>query len=541
MNINVSPRLAAVTAPLSAPSSKPFFTATGLTKSYGPNTVLRDVSFDIPANSVVSVIGENGAGKSTLLNILSGLTRPDSGSMTMLGEAYEPDDYPQAARRGVSRVFQEQSLVMNIPVYENLVLGFDRNFSRFGQLLDKHAAVSVAEEIVAEACIDVDVRQRTGRYDFSKRQTIEIVRACLAQHRLAGASQPFVLLDEPTSALDRRDEAAFFDLVRRMKSRGSLLFVSHRLTEVLDISDLIYVLKDGQVVARVTPQDVTESDLHGQMVGRERSADYYFEALQRTVADAKSVLSVHSLNQPGEYDDISLDVRAGEIVGIGGLLDSGKSSLGKGIAGVEKPSSGQVALGGSRPTSPDITAQVSDGLAYIPAERLTEGLIAPFKLAWNLSLASGRDLFTNTFGIWKRKREVREALTYIEKLSIRSGTLRIRCSSLSGGNQQKVVIGRWLLRNPKVLILDNPTRGVDAGAKQEIYRIIRDLSAKGVGILLITDELLELIGLSNRILIMQRGRIVREIEAPADAKPGEKELVAWMLPGAKQPATPQAA
>jgi ribose transport system ATP-binding protein len=506
------------------------FTAEAISKSYGPNVVLDRIGFEVPSNSVVAIVGENGAGKSTLLNILSGLTPQHSGRMTLNGRPYAPDGYGAAVAAGVSRVFQEQALIQNIPVYENLLLGRDRKFARAAQFINKRAMVETAQRIMDDAGIDIDVRRRTGSFDFSKRQSIEIARACLATTHIDNVERPFVLLDEPTSALDRRDEEAFFRLVEKIKKRGSLLFVSHRLSEVLALSDVIYVLKDGAVVARLDPKTTNESALHGLMVGRERSADYYFERRQRAITEEEVVLDLVGLTNPGVFTDVSLSVRAGEVVGIGGLLDSGKSAFGKSAAGVDPPGVGTISLSGRRPQKPHIGRLVGQGLAYVPAERLTEGLIASFSVAWNVSLASGRDLFSGRLGFWRRRRETDAAARYVSSLGIRSAGPNVVCTRLSGGNQQKVVLARWLARDPKVLILDNPTRGVDAGAKGEIYGLIRDLSDRGVAILLITDELLELIGLSNRVLIMQRGRVVTELTTPAHAKPTERDLVAWMLP-----------
>jgi ribose transport system ATP-binding protein len=391
--------------------------------------------------------------------------------------------------------------------------------------------IAAAERIVAEAGLDVDVRRRTGSYPFSTRQSIEIARASLAPLLIAGRSDPLVLLDEPTSALDRRDEEAFFRLVERMRKVGSLIFVSHRLTEVLGVSDRIVVLKDGRVVATLAAGETGEAELHELMVGRERAADYYHERRQRIVAsEAPPVLAVEALSRPGEYEEISLNIQAGEIVGIGGLLDSGKSALGRGVAGVEAPASGRIALGGEPLERPDIKRLVRRGLGYVPAERLAEGLIPEFSLAWNMGAASGGDMLTNRLSFWRVDAENRIAERFVRELSIRSGSPRQIAARLSGGNQQKVVLGRWLARDLKVLILDNPTRGVDAGAKEEIYQVIRGLAEKGVAILLITDELLELIGLSNRILVMQRGRIAAEVPAPAAAKPTERDLIPLMLP-----------
>ena len=336
-------------APAAQSDAQPLlFEAKGLAKSYGRAVVLNDVSFEVPSNRVVTFVGENGAGKSTLFNILSGLVKPDQGAMRLAGRSFGVRSYGEAVAKGVSRVFQEQSLVANIPVYENLLLGHERRFTRAGQLIDKRAMIAAAERIVEEAGIDVDVRRRTGDYDFSKRQSIEIARACLATTHLAGITTPFILLDEPTSALDRRDEEAFFRLVARIKQRGSLLFVSHRLTEVLEISDIIYVLKDGELVARLDPRRTDEQQLHALMVGRERAADYYHERRQRRIEGSDYVIQADRLTDPGQFEDVSLTVRPGEVVGIGGLLDSGKSAMGKAIAGVVPAASGTVSLRGGQ-------------------------------------------------------------------------------------------------------------------------------------------------------------------------------------------------
>ncbi|QRM57800.1 sugar ABC transporter ATP-binding protein [Sinorhizobium sp. BG8] len=508
----------------------PVFQASGLSKSYGPNIVIEDIAFEIPDNQVVTLVGENGAGKSTIFNIMSGLVSADRGSMTLHGRDYAPKDYAGAVALGVSRVFQEQALVQNIPVYENLLLGQDQRFLKLAQIVDKSAMITAAERIIEEAGIDVDVRRRTGDYDFSKRQSIEIARACLAPTLIGGAGKPLVLLDEPTSALDRRDEEAFFKLVAKVRTRGSLLFVSHRLSEVLQISDLIYVLKDGRLVAKLDPASTDEHTLHGLMVGRERAMDYYFEKRQKTVTNAAKVLAANGVRVSELDPALDLSIREGEVVGIGGLLDSGKSALGKAIAGVDPPLSGKVEFAGSPAIAPDIKHLVRAGLGYVAAERLVEGIVPAFSVSWNLTTGSGSDLFSTRLGFWRRRKEVEVTRQFVKSLGIRSATPDLACARLSGGNQQKVVLARWLARQPKVLILDNPTRGVDAGAKQEIYRLIRDLTDQGVGILLITDELLELIGLSNRILIMQRGNIVSEVPASPDAKPTEHQLVALMLP-----------
>ncbi|HEX6094005.1 MAG TPA: sugar ABC transporter ATP-binding protein [Dongiaceae bacterium] len=500
-----------------------------LTKSFGGATVVHDVTLAVGRNQIVGIVGENGAGKSTLFNMISGIVAQDSGTIVLNGREIRPRNYREAMLLGISRVFQEQALVPNIPVYENILLSQEDRFDSWAGLVDRPRMIKAANRNVAAIGLDIDVRRPTNEYDFSIRQAIEVARACLVPQEVLGIAFPIVLLDEPTSALQKTEEEAFFRLIRRVREHGSLLFVSHRLTEVLAVSDQICVLKDGHLVATVDPKRTNESMLHGLMVGRARDADYYHEGEQRQPDEAQVLFSVKNLSRGNEYDDVSLDLHAGEVLGIGGLLESGKSHFGKGAAGVLPPDCGTVALAGAAPSAPDIRRLVREGLGYVPAERQVEGMIAPFSVAWNASLASGSDLFSDALGIWRNRDEVASARHWIGELQIRAEGPRAACSSLSGGNQQKVVLAKWLCRNPKVLILDNPTRGVDAGAKEEIYRLIRKMTERGVGIMLITDELLELIGLSHRIAVMRDGKLDTILDAPPHAKPTERALIALML------------
>jgi ribose transport system ATP-binding protein len=501
----------------------------GVSKSFGPIPVLHDVTMAVPPRSIIGLVGENGAGKSTLFNIVTGLERADAGTMRLKGSDYRPQSFADAFARGVTRVFQEQALVANIPVYENLVLSQEHRFTRLGQFLDKRAMIAVAEKIVEDAGLDVDVRRVTSGYDFSKRQAIEIARACLAPRHLLGLEDPVVLLDEPTSALDREDETAFFDLLLRLKTQASFVFVSHRLSEVRAVSDAMHVMRDGRLSEKLDPKTTGETDIYALMVGRERSDDYYHVARQQQAVAKPMLCSVKGLKGRG-FNGISFDVCEGEIIGLGGLLDSGKSAFGKALAGVEPPAEGTIALAGAAARLPRIAELIRQGVGYVPAERLVEGIIPNLSLAINLSLPSA-DRFSH-LGVWRLRRERRAAERAVREMGIRSGSPGGPLRNLSGGNQQKVVLARWLQRNLKLLVLDNPTRGVDAGAKEEIYAHIRGLTEQGVGIVLITDELIELIGLSNRILIMQRGRVVAEIAAPVEAKPTEHDLIPHMLPSA---------
>jgi ribose transport system ATP-binding protein len=511
----------------------------GLSKQFGVTRVLSDADLEIGRNQVVGLVGENGAGKSTLLNILSGILEPDEGEIELDGRSIRPSSLAEAAALGISRVFQEQALIPNIRVYENLLLSHEGRFTRFGQVLRRSAMVELAQSLLREAGVEVDAARCTSDYSFSKRQLIEIVRACLVPIRLLGIDHPIVLLDEPTASLEKGDEEIFFQLIERMRTRASLVFVSHRLTEVTAVSDAIYVLKDGEVVARLASDEADERRLHSLMVGRERDADYYRETEQ--AASGAIAFEARGLGLDGAYGDVSLEVRAGEILGIGGLLESGKSELGKGLAGVLPPDRGEVRFAGEEWGTPDIRSLVAKGAGYVPAERMAEGLIADFPVAWNVSLASGADLFSNAAGIWRAGRETETAERMSRSLGIRGGEPARSCRKLSGGNQQKVVLARWLCRPIRLLVLDNPTRGVDAGAKEEIYSIIRRLTAQGVAIVLITDELLELIGLSTRIAIMRHGRVTAMVDARPQAKPTELDLIRLMLAPSAPPQEARAA
>jgi ABC-type sugar transport system ATPase subunit len=504
--------------------------ATGLSKTYGETRALDGVDLTLRFSTITGVVGENGAGKSTLLNMLSGITKPDRGSLEIAGKAVALSGYDEAQKLGIARVFQEQALIANLPVFENILLGCEQRFTRLGQLLTRRRMIELAQKMIEEAGAHIDVLRVTKDLTFSERQLVEIIRACAGPTALYGVTAPIVLLDEPTASLEKADEEIFFRLLEKIRGAGgAILFVSHRLGEVLGVSDEILVLKDGRNVAVVHPHSSSERELHRLMVGRERDTDYYHEREQLDDSNSRIVFAAKGLSKPGSYHKISLEVRAGEVLGIGGLLDSGKSPLGKGLAGIDRPIEGEVQLGDDPWARPDVRRLKALGLGYVPAERMLEGLIPDYSVAWNVSMASGDDIFSSRWGLWRHRLEYDVSQTLIDRLRIKARSPHISCRRLSGGNQQKVVLARWLARDLTVLVLDNPTRGVDAGAKEEIYGLIRELSRKGVAVVLITDELLELIGMSNRIAIMRHGKIKEIISSPASQKPTEQQLVELML------------
>ena len=345
--------------------------------------------------------------------------------------------------------------------------------------------------------------------------------------RLLKIDHPVVLLDEPTASLSGQELQIFFKIVRKLRAdfAASVIFISHRLEEVLELSDRIYVLKDGQVVADTDP-DVDERELHRLMVGREQSADFYGELLQREEDDlGEPVLEVEKLSARG-VKDVSLVIRGGEIVGIGGLVQSGKTDVGQAVFGAV-PCTGTIRVGGVEIRGEGPQSRIQAGIGYIPLHRHAEGILLGKSILENMTLAALPQMSPR--GILQPRREKEVAERYFKELRVKAPSIHQYMRNLSGGNQQKVVIGKWLACGLKVLIADNPTRGVDAGAKEEIYRVLRDLAASGMAILLISDDLLELIGLSNRILFMREGEISGDVPAPPEAKPAEHDVIELMV------------
>ncbi|GAD53297.1 ribose ABC transport system, ATP-binding protein RbsA [Halarchaeum acidiphilum MH1-52-1] len=516
-----------------AESRDPLLHVEGLTKRFKNVTALDDVTFDIREGEVVGLVGENGAGKSTLLNILSGVHSATEGRVVLDGEEVTFDSPTEAAERGISIVQQEQSIVPNLTGYENLFLG------RFGQYtsgpkLNRSELRERGNAVLSALGIDLDLDAPVRSYEFNERQMLEIARAFNSARE---AENPILFLDEPTAALEQSGRDVLFDRINDLRDQASFVFVSHELEEVMKISDRIYVLKDGRVVDELPAEKATEEVLQEKMVGRSTSEEYYRTNEQREIApDAPTVLDVDGLGVDDLVNDVSFDVREGEIFGVVGVEGSGKQALGRALAGAAD-AEGTIAVRGEMVESGSVPRFVEAGVGYVPKERKSEGVLLYQSLRENVSLPS-----INTPKLQRRlpvlgsllptldfNREQVLAEESIEDLAIKTPGTEALVHTLSGGNQQKAVIAKWLQRDVDVLVVDNVTRGIDVGAKEEVYRVIRQLADDGVSIVLVGDELPEVIGMSNRIGVMRHGELTTVVPAPAGDKPDEETLIEEML------------
>jgi ribose transport system ATP-binding protein len=493
-----------------------------ITKRFPGVLALDDVSVEVRPNEIVGLIGENGAGKSTLMKLLTGAYRPDAGEITLGGVPLAIRNPRDATARGIAMVYQEQSILPNLTVAENLFLGREEAFTRFGRL-NWPALKRAARAELETVRLDVDPLALCEDLSFGQRQMVELARALSLASRAGG--MPIVLLDEPTSVLEAAEIEILFRLVRDLRSRASFIFVSHRLDELLSLSDRVYVMKDGRVVAEMPSQDASVKQLHELMVGRSVHGEYYRENLQGPCRDDVA-LKVEHASLGHVLDDVSFEVRRGEVFGIAGVVGSGREALCRVIAGLEKLDAGTVLIDGTR-LKPLASHAVELGVGYVPRERKVEGLVTQMSVAQNLTLPRLRAV--SGAGVLRRASERAVANEWIARLRIKTPGPDAPCRNLSGGNQQKVVLAKWRFADSRILVLDHPTRGLDVGAKEEVYQLIRELCAEGVAIVLTGDTLEEILGLSHRVMVMRDGRAQKILRCEVGHKPSQVEIVEHMV------------
>lgn len=505
-------------------NGKPVLSVSHLDKSFPGVRALQDVSIEVYPGEVLGLVGENGAGKSTLMRVLAGVYKPDSGEIRLEGESVRLRSPNDAAKYGIGMVFQEQSLLPNLSVSENIYLGYENEFIRFGILQwgKLHAAVRNQLEKVQ---LKIDPATRVSSLSFAERQMVELAKALTLEERTD--RHLIILLDEPTSVLEQAEIDILFERVRTLKQRASFVFVSHRLDEVLALSDRICVMKDGMVVASLPNQEGLEvHKLHQLMVGRGLQAEYYRESEQQPYPD-EVILEAEHLSHEGAYRDISFQLHRGEIMGIAGVIGSGREELCRTLFGFLSPTTGHLLMAGKPIQLKRPSDAVKYGIGYIPRERRAEGLVLYLTVASNMTLASLREVMSS--GLINYAKEGELARNWVDKLSIKTPNIRAMCLNLSGGNQQKVVLAKWLNAGSKILILDHPTRGLDVGAKEEVYALVRRLSNDGVSIILTADTLEETIGLSHTILVMRDGVITQHFDAASGNKPQQLQLIEYMV------------
>ena len=469
----------------------------GIEKAFSANKVLRGVDFTVGDGEIRALIGENGAGKTTLMNILGGVLQPDAGEIQIDGKKTHfaiPRDSMDA---GIAFIHQELNLVNDLNIYENLFLGREL---RKGVMLDKKTMIERSREVLSQLNVDLDPRTPLSELDASYKQIIEIARALLFKARI-------IIMDEPTTSLTEVEIERVFNMMRTVRQQGvSMVFISHKLGEILTICDTFTVLRDGELAQQGRVEGVTEKDLARWMVGH----DVRTEKLQREMNVGAEVLKVKNLTRDRAFRDISFSLKKGEILGFTGLLGDGRSELFQTIFGATPDCTGEIWIDGKAIRPKSTTQAYSAGIGYVPRNRKENGIIKDMSVLENGSIVTYEKFSSG--GVINHKR-VREAMdNNVKGLSIKVDDVNNLITSLSGGNQQKVVLAKWLNADPKVLVFDNPTQGVDVGAKEDIYDIILRLAEQGVAIVILSSEAQEIIRLCDRALVMYHGEIRGELD-----------------------------
>ena len=476
----------------------------GMAKSFFGVPAVQGMDLDLAPGTILALIGENGAGKSTMMNVLGGVLRPDAGTMTLGGRPYAPEKPADATHAGIAFIHQELNLFGNLSIAENM---FVDRMPRLGPFVRRGVMRRDAARMLARVGLDVSPDTRVERLAPGERQLVEIAKALASGARI-------VILDEPTTSLTNRETERLFAVLRELRAEGrSMIYISHVLQDVLDLADEVVILRDG---ARVGGGPTAEFDVPrmiSMMVGRE--IDQLFPERHEPPGE-EVVLSLDGVTQPGICRDVSLEVRRGEVLGVFGLMGAGRSELARIVFGLDPHAEGTVALEG-RPLTGGPRERIARGMAFVTEDRRAEGLLMDSPIPENMGLAA-LPRFRGAAGLLSARAMLESARAIGGKLRLKADEgLTQPARSLSGGNQQKVVIGKWLVERPRLLIMDEPTRGIDVGAKYEVFTIMNELAAAGTGVLYISSELEELIGVADRILVMREGEVAGRFERDAFA------------------------
>jgi len=472
---------------------------TGICKAFSGVSALTDVNFELKSGEVHALLGENGAGKSTLMKILSGVYTKDEGNMEIFGEQIKALTPKRAQQLGVSIIHQELNMCRHLTVWENMFLGREKT-----KLLsvDSRLLCKMADEILQDLNIDLDPRTVVGDLPLSKQQMVEIAKALSTNARV-------LIMDEPTSALTAREIDELFRIIRHLRAKGcGIVYISHRLEELSHISDRVTILRDGKFVTSVDFGDITMDEIISNMVGREITEKFpRIECLP-----GKTVFEVKNLNAGRLVRNINFSLREGEIVGFAGLMGAGRTETTRAIFGIDQKESGELVLDGKTVKVRGVSDAIKAGIVLAPEDRKKDGLCTKLSISHNVALPN-LDLLCNKIGVVSGAKQQKMCEKAVENLRIKLADLNADVGTLSGGNQQKVVVGKWLARNAKVVIFDEPTRGIDVAAKVEIYHLMNKLKKQGIAVMFVSSEMPEILGIADRIIVMCDGRITGELNA----------------------------
>jgi rhamnose transport system ATP-binding protein len=466
-------------------------------KSFGPVLALRSGSIRVEAGSIHGLVGENGAGKSTLVKIIAGVHRRDAGEMLLDGESVDFPSTAASKAAGVAVIYQEPTLFPDLSVTENIFMG--RQHLASGRRLDRARMYAEAEQLFSRLGVRIDPRRPALGLSIADQQIIEIAKAISLDARV-------LVMDEPTAALSGVEVERLFAVARSLRDEGrALIFISHRFDEVFDLCDTVTVMRDGEYISTSKTADTTVDALVAAMVGREVA-----ELFPKTAAEVGApVLEVQDLNSAGVFHDVSFQVRAGEIVGLAGLVGAGRSEIARAVFGVDSYDTGSVRLNGKAVPMANPRAAIKAGMAFIPEDRRKQGLVIDASVTRNVAGVIRKGLAKA--GLITAGMENKASGPWASRLEVKTSALDMNAATMSGGNQQKVVIAKWLATNPSLLIIDEPTRGIDVGTKAEVHRLLSELAGQGLAILMISSELPEVLGMADRVLVVCEGRLTADI------------------------------
>lgn len=465
----------------------------GIDKSFGSNQVLKQAGFTLESGEVHALMGENGAGKSTLMKILTGVYTKDAGTVLVDGKEVNYKNPQEAEKAGIVFIYQELNVMFDLTVEENLFMGKEIH-GKFG-ICDKKAMQKKAQEVLNILGVNISPKTVMAELSVGQQQMVEICKALMADAKV-------IIMDEPTAALTQSETVALFKVIESLRKKGvSMVYISHRMEEIFELCDRITVLRDGSYIGVKNIPETNMNEIVKMMIGREIGERYP----SRNVKIGKEVLKVKELTRKGTFHDVNFSVRAGEVLGVSGLMGAGRTEIMQAIFGNLSYESGTIEIDGKEVKISNPRQAMEHGIGFITEDRKTEGLMLDKSIRENISLCNLRRISKSS--VISREAEKNMVAEAIKDLHIKCFGSYHECNNLSGGNQQKVVLAKWILTNPKILILDEPTRGVDIGAKKEIYSIINKLAAQGVAIIMVSSELPEVLGMSDNIMVVREGEV----------------------------------